>query len=118
MAEYGTDEQDKNRSAAMLAYILLLAGPLFGGITALIGVVIAYVYRDDCPEWLQSHFQLQIRTFWIGLLFFIIATVTMLIIIGNLLLLIAIIWYLVRIIKGIRALNNQRPYPNPTSWGF
>jgi uncharacterized membrane protein len=24
----------------------------------------------------------------------------------------------VRIIKGIKALNHNRPYPNPTDWGF
>lgn len=118
MAEYGNDDRDKSRSAAMLVYILMLIAPILGGVTALIGVILAYVYRDDCPEWLAGHFQLQIRTFWIGLLYFSIATITLWILIGQLLLIIAFIWYLVRLIRGIKSLNHNRPYPNPSSWGF
>ncbi len=118
MSEFGDGDNDKSRNAAMLVYILMLLAPLFGGITVLIGVIVAYVYRDDCPEWLQSHFQLQIRTFWIGLLFFFLSLITMVVLIGKLLILISFIWYMVRIIKGIKTLNHQRPYPNPTSWGF
>ncbi len=118
MSEYSDNDRDKSQSAAMLAYILMLAGPLFGGATALIAVIIAYVYRDDCSEWLQSHFQLQIRTFWIGLLYFLLSAITLVIMVGQLLLLIAFIWYMVRIIKGIKALNHRQPYANPTSWGF
>jgi len=118
MAEYGNEEQDRSRSAAMLVYILMLLAPLFGGVTAVIGVILAYVYRDDCPEWLAGHFLLQIRTFWIGFLYFGISVITMIILIGKLLILLAFIWYMVRIIRGIRALNHQRPYPNPSSWGI
>lgn len=117
MNEYSEGGRDKNRSAAMLVYILMLFVPLFY-ISAVIGVIIAYVYRDDAPEWLQSHFQLQVRTFWLGLLFFSISLITMVLLIGKLLILIAFIWYMVRIIKGIKYLNHHRPYPNPTSWGF
>ena len=83
-----------------------------------IAVIIAYVYRDDSPAWLQGHFQLQIRTFWIGLLFFSLSFITMVILVGQLLLLITFIWYMVRIIKGIKTLNHRQPYANPTSWGF
>ncbi len=118
MTEFADGDNDKSRSAAMLVYILMLIAPLLGGITVLIGVIIAYVYRDDCPQWLQSHFQHQIRTFWIGFLYFSLSLITMVILIGKLLILISIIWYLVRIIKGIKTLNHQRPYPTPTSWGF
>lgn len=117
MAEFGENENDKSRSAAMLVYILMLVAPLFL-VTSLVGVIIAYVYRDDCPDWLQGHFQHQVRTFWIGFLFFFLSLITMVILVGKLLLLLAFIWYMVRIIKGIRALNHQRPYPNPTSWGI
>lgn len=117
MAEYDNTEQEKLENMAMLVYILMLAAPLIP-FTALIGVIIAYVYRDDTPEWLNSHFQLQIRSFWIGFLFFFIGLMLLVILVGKLVLLLAFIWYLVRLIKGIRFLNRKEPYPNPTSWGF
>ena len=78
MTEYSNANQEKADNIAMLVYLLLLAAPLLL-ITSLIGVIIAYVYRDDAPEWLQSHFQLQIRTFWIAFLFFFIGLMLMII---------------------------------------
>lgn len=117
MAEYSDTDEEKSTSATQLAYVLLLAAPLFL-VTALIGVIIAYVYRDDAPAWLQSHLQLQIRTFWLGFLFTFISMLLLIFFIGQLLLLITLIWYLVRLIKGLKYLNRRQPYPTPTSWGF
>lgn len=117
MAEYGDTTQEKSANIAMLAYALLLAAPLLL-VSALIGVIIAYVYRDDAPEWLQSHFQLQIRSFWISFLFFFIGLMLLWVFIGKLILLITLIWYLVRLIKGLKYLNRRAPYPNPAGWGF
>lgn len=108
----------QGQGAAMLVYLLLLASPLFGGISGLIGVVVAYVYRDEAPEWLQTHYTLQIRTFWISTLFSIVGALLLFVMIGYLVLLFLLIWFLVRCIKGIRLLNMKRPYPNPQSWGF
>ncbi len=117
MAEYGDEDAQKMQNITMLIYVLLLAAPVLQ-VTGLIGVIIAYVYRDDAPEWLRSHYQLLIRTFWISLLFFIISVLLMVIIIGKLLMLLTAIWYLVRLIKGMKCLNRAQPYPNPASWGF
>ena len=41
----------------------------FTGISALIGLIIAYVKIDDADPMLRSHYRFQIRTFWIGLLY-------------------------------------------------
>jgi uncharacterized membrane protein len=117
MTEYGDANQEKTENAAMLVYVLLLAAPLLL-VSSLIGVIIAYVYRDDAPEWLQSHFQHQIRSFWIAFLFFFIGLMLMIILIGKLVLLLTLIWYLIRMIKGVKYLNRKQAYPNPTSWGF
>lgn len=108
----------QGEGAAMVVYLLLLASPLFGGITGLIGVVVAYVYRDEAPEWLQSHYTLQIRTFWMSALIGIVGALLLFIMIGYLIFLVWLIWFLVRCIKGIRLLNMKRPYPTPQSWGF
>lgn len=117
MTEYGDTQPEKTANIAMLAYILLLAAPLLL-VSALIGVIIAYVYRDDAPEWLQSHFQHQIRSFWISFLFFFSGVILLWVVIGKLILLLTLIWYLVRIIKGMKYLSRRAPYPNPASWGF
>ncbi len=117
MADYSDTTEEKSTNVAMLVYILMLAAPLLL-VTSLIGVIFAYVYRDDAPEWLKSHYQHQIRTFWIAFLFFFLSLMLMIILIGKLLLLITFIWYLILMIKGIKYLNRRAPYPTPTSWGF
>lgn len=51
-----------------LVYILYFVG-FFTGITALIGVIIAYVNRAEGSELAQSHYKHQIRIFWRGVIF-------------------------------------------------
>jgi uncharacterized membrane protein len=81
-------------------------------------LVIAYVYRNDVPEWVKSHFQFQIYTFWTALayaaLFAILAPFTAgaSIVLGVLFL---FVFCSVRPIRGIKFLDEKRPYPNPTS---
>jgi uncharacterized membrane protein len=59
---------DDERMLAMVIYILYLV-PF--GVTHIVGLVLAYVSRESAPDWLRSHYTFQIRTFWIGLLYFI-----------------------------------------------
>jgi len=119
MTEWETPEPvpKQGKETALVCYILLIASTLFF-VTGIIGVVVAYVYRDEAPEWLQSHYTLVIRTFWISLLVGIISVPLIVFFIGYLILLFWLIWFLVRCIKGIRLLNMGRPYPDPQSWGF
>jgi uncharacterized membrane protein len=58
-----------NYGLVLTVYILYLVGFL-AGITVLVGLVIAYLQRDNTDRLSQSHFQFQISTFWIGLLYF------------------------------------------------
>ena len=106
-----------NTQIALIVYILYLASYVIG-ITALAGVVVAYVQIGTADPMLRSHYQWQIRTFWIGLLYFAIGIVLCFVLVGILVLLFWFIWTLVRIIKGILALNENRPIANPTSWSF
>ena len=46
-------------------YILYLFGFLTA-VTALVGVMIAYLQQNNTDPVCQSHFHFQIRTFWIG----------------------------------------------------
>ncbi|MGH6939646.1 DUF4870 family protein [Hypericibacter sp.] len=107
----------KAGSTANLVYILYLV-TLVTGITGLIGVIIAYMNKSQAPEWVQTHYRLQIRTFWIGLLFSVIGALTTWILIGFLILLLVLIWWIVRCVKGMQYVGKQQPYPNPATWMF
>lgn len=106
-----------NTQVALIVYILYLASYVIG-ITALVGVIIAHVQIGTADPLLRSHYQWQIRTFWIGLLYFLIGVVLCFIIVGIFVLLFWFIWTLVRTVKGLLALNENRPIANPTSWLF
>lgn len=106
-----------NTQVALIVYILYLASYVVG-ITVVVGVVVAYVQIGTADPMLRTHYQWQIRTFWIGLLYFVIGVVLCFVLIGILVLLFWFIWTLVRTIKGLIALNENRPIANPTSWLF
>ncbi len=107
----------QGKETAMVAYVLLIASPLLF-FTGIIAIVISYVYRDESPEWLQSHYTLIIRTFWISLLVGALSAPLVIFFIGYLILLLWLIWFLVRCVKGIRMLSMGRPHPNPRGWWF
>ncbi|VAW47169.1 Probable transmembrane protein [hydrothermal vent metagenome] len=101
----------------MVIYALYLANFVIP-FTALIGVIIAYVNKSNETNFLQSHYQFQIRTFWIGLLYAIIGFILTMILIGWIILLFYAVWLIIRCVQGFKYLNNQQPIPNPTSWMF
>ncbi len=104
-------------SSAKIVYILYIVGA-FIGLAGIVGVIIAYVNKDDAPEWLKTHYQFQIRTFWIGALYLIIGSLLSLILIGWLVLLFWVIWLIVRSVKGLKLLDAKQAHPNPTTWLF
>ncbi|MBT1451229.1 hypothetical protein KJ365_10115 [Glaciecola sp. XM2] len=111
--EQGTDSS----SMVKLVYILYLAS-IVVGLTGLIGVIVAYVNKNESAPWLQSHYQFQIRTFWIGVLFTFIGILTTFILIGFLILFFVVIWMIIRCVKGLQTLDKQQAHPNPTTWLF
>lgn len=102
---------------AKLVYILYLVSLLIG-ITAIVGLIIAYVNRDDAPGWLQSHYRFQIRTFWMGAFYMIVGTLLLQFLVGLLILLFVIFWLIVRCARGIKYLDKEEAYPEPGSWMF
>ncbi|HLZ83295.1 MAG TPA: hypothetical protein VKQ54_06970 [Caulobacteraceae bacterium] len=102
------------RQMALIIYILFLA-PL-GGLTHLIGVIMAYVARDSAPAWLQSHYTYLIRTFWMGLLYFAVALVLCVVLIGIPLLMLAFLWFIVRCAVGLMRLFRSEPIAHPETW--
>jgi uncharacterized membrane protein len=106
-----------NSSMALIVYILYFAA-YFVGITAIIGVIIAHVQKGSGDAVLDSHYEFQIRTFWVGLLYLIVGGILTLVLVGFLVLAWWFIWSLIRNIKGILALNENRPVADPRSWLF
>jgi len=107
-----------NSQLALVVYILYLVSYAVGGITALVGVIIAHIQVGEADPLLASHYRFQIRTFWIGLLYLVIGGLLAIVLVGFLVLLWWFIWSLIRCIKGLLALNENRPIANPGSWMF
>ena len=103
------------RQMALIVYIAYLAAFAFPPLT-IVGLVLAYVNRGAGPDWLKSHYTFQIRTFWLGLLYWIVSFALCFILIGFQLLLATMIWYIVRSALGLDRLMKREPYPNPETW--
>jgi uncharacterized membrane protein len=98
----------KARNVALVVYVLYALSFLYG-ITAIVGVVIAYIKRDDVRgTWLESHFSWQIQTFWWGLLWTVVGIVLALAAVGFLILFAVWIWAIYRVVKGWLRLNDGR----------
>jgi uncharacterized membrane protein len=104
-------------ATAKWVYILSLASFIIP-FTNIVGLILAYVKRPEAPFWLATHYQYQIRTFWIGLLYAAISIALMAVVIGFILIFVVAIWLLIRYIKGLSLLNRKEAHPNPTSWLF
>ncbi|MGQ8365481.1 DUF4870 family protein [Glaciecola sp. 1036] len=117
MSEIELQSGNDTSSMAKLVYILYLAG-LIVGVTGIIGVVIAYINKGESEEWLESHYQFQIRTFWIGFLFLFVGSLLAIILIGYLVLLFWLIWLIIRCVKGFQLIDKKLPHPDPTTWMF
>ena len=121
MNETVAKEKSSTEGTARVVYILYLVGIIFF-ITAIIGVVVSHIYIGDAPRWLKSHYQFQIRTFWIGVLYALVGVILILPILGvvNFLIigLLWAVWIIVRCVKGIKSLDQKEIHPNPTGWMF
>ena len=87
------------------------------GITGLVGVVLAYVWKGEPKaEWEVSHYQYLIRTFWIGLIGSVVGFVLLIVLIGMLVLLATAALVGVRSVLSLINAQKRAPMPNPDSW--
>lgn len=109
-------ETARGTDMLLVSYICYLISIIFG-VTAILGVIIAYLKRsDEAESWRTSHFTWLIRTFWIGILYFFIGTILTGIGIGVLILLATFVWFVVRIVKGWIRYGKEQPVENVESW--
>lgn len=109
-----TLQDDKALPTAI--YALHIAGAVTGGFTCLIAAILAYISRKDAPDWLASHYEFQIRTFWLALLFSAVSLLLTAVGIGVVMLVAVGLWVIVRAIIGLSHLLKGQPYPTPKNW--
>ena len=99
-----------------LNYVLFLVGNIIG-VSSLIAVVIAYARRDAAPNWLQSHYTYQIKSFWAALVGVVACSVMIMSVILSLFGLIGLaliwIWMAVRSVMGLIRVLDGRGQPDP-----
>lgn len=113
----GFDMRERSLSSTLsLCYILYGLSYVFGGLPAIIAIIVDYVKKDDAIGYpiFEEHFQWQINTFWGLIALGIIGLITFLAGIGILILIFGFFWGLYRAIKGWIYLSDGRSlYGNP-----
>ncbi len=96
---------------------LLYLASFVVGITGIVGVVLAYVWRGDNPEpWEASHYTYQIRSFWIGLAASVLGVLLLIIGVGFLILLGVAVWVIVRSVVSLLNAQKRSPMPDPATF--
>ncbi len=106
---------EPGRQNVQLVYILYLVS-LAIGLTLLVGLVFAYMNRDRADPWLQTHYTYAIRTFWIGLLYGFICFVLIWVLVGFVLALVVLVWFVIRCVRGLQAVTQEQPIADPQTW--
>ena len=97
---FDEQQQAELRKWAYSVYILQALG-FVTLITPILGIIINYIKDDDMRGlWLESHFRWQKATFWYGLLWIVLGTLTTFILIGYLVLTVVSIWLIYHIARG------------------
>ena len=100
------------RTWVIIVYGLYLGALVCGGISGIVGVVLAYIKRDEFrgSVW-GSHIENAIHAFWVWLLLCVLgAPLTLLFGLGLLVIAAAFIYFLFRTIKGLIAAIDSKPY--------
>lgn len=111
MQQQGLQSREESaRTISIIVYLLYLAA-LANGLTAIVGVILAYIKRDDVRGTVyESHFANAIEIFWVYIVGMLIAVPLCFIIIGIPLVVVLYIWVLFRTIKGLVRASDGQPY--------
>ncbi|MBP1883158.1 DUF4870 family protein [Sinorhizobium mexicanum] len=106
---------EPGRVNIQIIYVLYLVAFVIG-ITALIGIVLAYLNRDKAEPWARTHYTWAIRTFWIAVLFCIVSALLTVMVIGILGFVATAVWIVIRCVIGLQRAAREEPITNPESW--
>lgn len=109
------EENDKNlktlKSYALAVYVLYLLS-LIVGLTSIVGFILALIKQGEAKGTpLESHFELQVRSFVWGLVIFLIGLLLSFIGVGLLVMIAGAIWILYLWVVGLIRLLNDQPAP-------
>jgi uncharacterized membrane protein len=106
-----TAEQLASLKTLTFSVYVLQVLSVFVGITAIVGVIINYIKRDEAAGTIyESHFDWQIRTFWWGLAWSVLGFILLFAFgLGFLVWFVAGIWAIYRVVKGFLKLNDNQP---------
>ena len=108
-AERSPQELQALKTVTTVVYALQALSFLWG-ITAIVGVIINYVKREDALGTIyESHFDWQIRTFWWGLAWLVVGIALAILLVGVVVLFVAWIWMIYRVVKGWLKLVDAKP---------
>ncbi|QPT40494.1 Predicted membrane protein [Oligella ureolytica] len=131
--------EDKNFLLA--TYVFFALGIFTGGVTTLIGIIMAYIKQSDYRNTIyESHITYLIRTFWLTIFFFIsgfvlffvgsvfsalfifigigFITFPLSVMFSYLLYIWAFVWFIVRVVIGFISFYDNRPIARPYTWLF
>ena len=140
-----TSQQDEGMMQRPMIVGLLYLLAIVTGLTAIVGVILAYAWRGDAAKdgWEDTHFTYLIRTFWIGLVFMILMGVlfiggfasyavtteqsgtdgpgpgmVLLVLAAMLFSLLGTLWFLIRSVVSMVRAGRREPMPRPRTWLF
>jgi len=122
----------EDMTRAGLIYGLYLLGWVSGGLTTVIGLIIAYVSRATAGPRTESHLTFQIRTVWVCLGWAILGALLVaigfplsfvliglpILHLGMLIFALLGLLFVIRCVAGILYLARGEDYPRPRSWFF
>lgn len=96
-------DENKDKELKQFVFIVYILQALFFVfvVTPIFGAIINYIKRDDLQNSrYQSHYRWQQNTFWFGLMWSVLASLTAFFLIGYVVFFVLGFWYVYRIVKG------------------
>lgn len=96
------------RTLTLICYVLFLIPT---GLTTVVGVVVAYLKREDARDtvW-ATHFDNLITVFWVTLIVGVVGMALTWVLIGFVVLGVLAVWFYYRCIRGLIRASDDRPY--------
>ena len=99
---------------------LLYIGYFLMGISAVIGIILAYVWKGEThASWEDSHYRYLIRTFWMGFVWTgvaVIGSIVTLFLLAWILFPLVAVWFAARAVKSLLAAQKREPVQNVETW--
>lgn len=106
------NHQDQLRQYTLTMYGLY-AVSIIVGFFSIIAIAMNYIKRNDAKDtWLASHFEWQLKTFWITFIGSVIGILLFSLLIGIPILFAVWIWFIYRIMKGLVVFMDNKPIGN------